>query len=847
MSLVLATCHGNKLLPERDGRIPLKAVEVHGELIDFVGKIKISQTYTNNYDTSIEAKYMFNLDENSVITGMSLTIGERVLVSHISEKSEAKQTYEKAKTEKKTTCLLEKESNGVYTMNLGNIVTGQEIKVEFEYLTKLVCTDEGQMKFVLPMNISPKYDASQKTAKDRVATRSTTNAMVYSDLASPFDFLVNLHWKSDNGILKVKSLTNEIEVHPVNRTRTLGGDVKEVTITSKTAQSDGDFNIFVKTAEEPKVYVSMQADYTYLMISQRVPDEYAEDTAKDYIIVVDRSGSMSSGLQGWSGNHSKSKTKMDYAREATKLFIQSLPEGSKFNIVSFGSEHSKLFDESVDYTEETRQSALNSVEGFGADMGGTELFNCLSDALCVEEKGPKKIDLKKRKWKPSSSISSDKQEPEESDPPLMEKVVILLTDGDVGNMHAVTQVVKEHQKGCRVFTIGIGQDVNRSLINKIAKASNACSEVLIDNPDVSSVVIKMLDLSSKSYYKEMRVSFASKNSKKKSETVTIDDVIYPNQFLSFFHKMTTKDFLSCPSVELSCRSGATGEILQWQFPLNHAVDSSQENSFIPQLYAANYIKALEDKLRGNEDTSFVQTKIVDASVRYSIMNERTSFVVVDEQTMKNDSELVTVVVPQYSSGSGERKNATIYSLVPSHIKCASALPFDFDPRGMRKCAPATGGFDEEDCYDEEEEVMIEEPEPRYMIKCGPAYRNAPSPNPSPTPSRYMIKCAPATREVPLGTYSDEDVDERGDEIKSKKDIKPSVKKRRTVKNVNDSKNAKADMSTPFLGTDEERMDALLQHKKVKGSFALCSDALKILNVKQATVASLLLLIVLLTK
>jgi hypothetical protein len=45
------------------------------------------------------------------------------------------------------------------------------------------------------------------------------------------------------------------------------------------------------------------------------------------------------------------------------------------------------------------------------------------------------------------------------------------------------------------------------------------------------------------------------------------------------------------------------------------------------------------------------------------------------------------------------------------------------------------------------------------------------------------------------------------------------------------------MSTPFLGTDEERMDALLQHKKVNGSFALCSDALKILNVKQATVAS----------
>jgi hypothetical protein len=510
---------------------------------------------------------------------------------------------------------------------------------------------------------------------------------------------------------------------------------------------------------------------------------------------------------------------MDYAREATKLFIQSLPEGSKFNIVSFGSEHSKLFDESVNYTEETKQSALNAVEGFGADMGGAELFNCLSDVLCVEEKAPKKIDLKKRKWKPSSSTSSDKDAPAASEPPLMEKVVILLTDGDVGNVHAVTQLVKEHQKGNRVFAIGIGQDVNRSLIGKIAKASNACSEVLIDNSDVSSVVIKMLDLSSKSYYKEMRMSFPSKNLKKKSEPVTVDDVIYPSQFLSFFHKMTTKDFLLCSSVELSCRSGTTDQILQWQFPMNHAADSSQENSSIPQLYAANYIKALEDKLRDNEDTSAVQMKIVETSVAYSIMNERTSFVVVDEQTMKNDSELVTVVVPQYSSGGGgERKNATVYSPIPSYIKCASALPFV--SRGVRKSTPATGGgFDEEDCYDEEEEE--EESEDEYVH-----------------PLMSARKSAPVNGGLPPGTFSDEDDDDEDESEEVIKNISTSaVKRKKSQNDVHDSKKAKADMPSSSLGTDEEKMNALLQHRKVNGSFTLCADSLKILNIEQVTISS----------
>lgn len=52
------------------------------------------------------------------------------------------------------------------------------------------------------------------------------------------------------------------------------------------------------------------------------------------------------------------------AKEALKIFIHSLPEGSKFNICGFGSSHEFLFPKSVDLNEANMQKALDDVETY---------------------------------------------------------------------------------------------------------------------------------------------------------------------------------------------------------------------------------------------------------------------------------------------------------------------------------------------------------------------------------------------------------------------------------------------------------------------------------------------------
>ena len=60
---------------------------------------------------------------------------------------------------------------------------------------------------------------------------------------------------------------------------------------------------------------------------------------------------------------------------ALKVFLKSLPiNGVKFNICSFGSNHTFLFKKSKTYDQSSLDEALRHVNTFSANYGGTEMF-----------------------------------------------------------------------------------------------------------------------------------------------------------------------------------------------------------------------------------------------------------------------------------------------------------------------------------------------------------------------------------------------------------------------------------------------------------------------------------------
>jgi hypothetical protein len=62
-------------------------------------------------------------------------------------------------------------------------------------------------------------------------------------------------------------------------------------------------------------------------------EEIKDSISEEYIFLIDRSGSMCDAIK--------------LAREALKLFVQSLPFGCKFNICSYGTDHQFMFKTSA--------------------------------------------------------------------------------------------------------------------------------------------------------------------------------------------------------------------------------------------------------------------------------------------------------------------------------------------------------------------------------------------------------------------------------------------------------------------------------------------------------------------
>jgi uncharacterized protein with von Willebrand factor type A (vWA) domain len=93
-------------------------------------------------------------------------------------------------------------------------------------------------------------------------------------------------------------------------------------------------------------------------------------------MIVDRSGSMDG-------------EKIEMTKKALRLFLESLPVGSKFDIVSFGTNYRALSQDfpysysayALDYNEKNLKQAKSMLDRFGADFGGTEILKPLKFSI----------------------------------------------------------------------------------------------------------------------------------------------------------------------------------------------------------------------------------------------------------------------------------------------------------------------------------------------------------------------------------------------------------------------------------------------------------------------------------
>jgi len=188
----------------------------------------------------------------------------------------------------------------------------------------------------------------------------------------------------------------------------------------------------------------------YFMLLAVPPADAPEDAGakkfkREVTLVIDRSGSMAG-------------EKLDQARAAALQVIEGLEDGEAFNIILYNESVEAFSDRPVVSSRENVKSARAYLDAMRVS-GGTNIHDALVEAL--------------------------RQEPFEEALPI----VLFLTDGlpTVGQTseRAIREAVEKgnpHQR--RIFTFGVGIDVNTPLLNRVARMTRATSTFVLPQEDV---------------------------------------------------------------------------------------------------------------------------------------------------------------------------------------------------------------------------------------------------------------------------------------------------------------------------------------------------------------------------
>ena len=95
----------------------------------------------------------------------------------------------------------------------------------------------------------------------------------------------------------------------------------------------------------------------------------------EYIFILDRSGSM------WGD-------RIETSKAVLISFLEALPTGSKYNVMSFGTGHNLLHPESRPVSEENIEESVKEIRTFGADMCGNNLLAALKTIFAMKRELP---------------------------------------------------------------------------------------------------------------------------------------------------------------------------------------------------------------------------------------------------------------------------------------------------------------------------------------------------------------------------------------------------------------------------------------------------------------------------
>ena len=433
---------------------------VEAEVKGYVLGLRSTLKYCNDSPDPVEVLFRFPVEQSHAVVGLTAVIDGRRIKAEVREKEEARAAYDDAVASGRSAAFAEEKSGDVFSISLGNLPPKKEAEIQLQLVGELPIDAEGGVRFSLPNTLKPRFTPTGSSDPLAPIPSGDSDQVEHASFAGAPGFQMRVLDAED--VAKVTSPTHGITVAKE-------GEGLRVSL-SEQKPTSVDLVILIRHKAPHTLKAVVESGITTsrenaFMSSPAVmvnffPEFPNEEAACEFIFLVDRSGSMSGGF-------------IRSARETLVLFLKSLPEGSYFNIIGFGTRFEKLFPQSVPYTQETLDKATEHAEKLQADMGGTNLIQPLQYVF------------------ESGSL------------PGRPRQVFVLTDGSVSNTDSCVQKVKQNAHTSRYvltlptlpyksaitnhnfsfvyityrcFTFGIGSGASTALVEGLARAGNGTAE-----------------------------------------------------------------------------------------------------------------------------------------------------------------------------------------------------------------------------------------------------------------------------------------------------------------------------------------------------------------------------------
>lgn len=570
-------------------QVPLSGVCVTGEIVGRGARVKVAQRFRNAERAAVEAVYRFPLPESGAICGFRALVDGRRIAGAVEEREKAFEIYDKAVSEGHGGFLLDQERPNIFTMSVGNLAPGAEAVVEIEYAL-LLDQDGPETRFTLPTTIAPRYVPADMGDEGGIPAGDPVHP-VYADRV-PYGLAISLSVHDAASVESVASPSHAIRV-------AMGAGRIGVSFTGGEARMDRDFVLTISRRVDGALRAWHVGDgkRTYVQMDLSVAAEEAAAGAgregrrgKEIVFLLDCSGSMQGDSIG-------------QARRALDVCLKALASGSTFNIVRFGSTFESLFPRPEAYGERTLGEALGWLSRVDADLGGTEVLPPLRNVY-------------------GSPLAGD-----------MERNVILLTDGEVGNEAEVAALVRANAEGTRFFCIGIGAGPNEHLIRSLARAGRGGSAFIFPGERIEPKMLSLFQAVLEAQLSNLRIEWGAACVQAPS-----DPTVLSGQASTVFARMDGE-----PAAEVRVFAELAGRPVAWTVPLAAAEAGSPP---IPVLWARERIRELEET-QGDAGRRGSRQELIALSKELGLLSRETSYVAVEEREEKDRTtgEVVLRKVP----------------------------------------------------------------------------------------------------------------------------------------------------------------------------------------------------------